>query len=77
MNQNATPRDEWFKSSLSMANGSCLEVRFLTGGGVQVRNSGDHSQGTLTYTDKEWRDFLGGARNGEFDDFGVTAPGPS
>jgi Domain of unknown function (DUF397) len=60
----------WIKSSLSFANGNCVEVQYLTDGGVQVRNSRDHSQGVLTYTAEEWRDFLGGVRNGEFDGFG-------
>lgn len=74
MAQSATPRDEWFKSSLSEGESS-VEVRFLTGGGVQVRNGGGGP--VLTYTDDEWHDFLGGVRLGEFSDFGVKTPGPS
>lgn len=74
MTQNATPRDEWFKSSLS-EGGNSVWVLFPSGGGVQVRKGGDGA--VLSYTDDEWRDFLGGVRNGEFDDFGVTTPGPS
>lgn len=58
---------EWFKSSLSYANGNCVEVQYLTDGGVQVRNSRDRDGGTLTYTAEEWRDFIGGAKLGEFD----------
>lgn len=57
----------WIKSSLSFANGNCVEVQFLTDGGVQVRNSRDPGQGVLAYTRDEWEAFLGGVRLGEFD----------
>jgi hypothetical protein len=70
---NATPRDEWFKSSLAAEDGSAVWVRFPSSGGVQVRGGEDGP--VLTYTDDEWRDFLAGARLGEFNDFGVSAPG--
>lgn len=67
MTQSATPGSGWFKSSLSFANGNCVEVQFLTDGGVQVRNSRDHAQGVLDLTAGEWDAFIGGAKNGEFD----------
>lgn len=70
MAQSGTKRSEWLRSSLSMANGSCAEVQFLTDGGVQVRNSRDPGQGTLTFTAAEWHAFLDGARKGEFDAIG-------
>jgi hypothetical protein len=70
MTQAGTRGDIWIKSSLSFANGNCFEVQFLTDGGVQVRNSRDHSQGILTFTADEWQAFLGGVRNGEFDGTG-------
>ena len=57
----------WFKSTDSFANGGCVEVQFLTDGGVQVRNSRDRDGATLTYTSKEWTSFLAGAKLGEFD----------
>lgn len=57
----------WFKSSLSYANGNCVEVQFLTDGGAQVRNSRHPEGGTLTFTREEWESFLGGVRLGEFD----------
>lgn len=57
----------WFKSSLSFANGNCVEAQFLTDGGVEVRNSRDRQGPSLTFTAGEWRDFLGGVCNGEFD----------
>jgi uncharacterized protein DUF397 len=60
----------WIKSSLSFANGNCVEVADLPGGGVGVRNS-RHSDGpVLRFTADEWDAFLGGVRFGEFDNFG-------
>jgi hypothetical protein len=60
----------WVKSSLSFANGNCLEVSEQPDGTVAVRNSRDHDQGVLRFTPDEWQAFIGGVRNGEFDDFG-------
>jgi hypothetical protein len=48
----------WVKSSLSFSNGNCVEVANLTDGGV------------LQFTPDDWRAFIGGVRNGEFDNFG-------
>jgi hypothetical protein len=59
----------WVKSSLSFSNGNCVEVASLTDGGIGVRNSRDPEGGMLQFTPDEWRAFLGGARNGEFDRF--------
>jgi hypothetical protein len=59
----------WVKSSLSFSNGNCVEVAGLTDGGIGVRNSRDPEGGMLRFTPDEWRAFLGGARNGEFDRF--------
>lgn len=60
----------WVKSSLSFANGNCVEVADLPGGGVGVRNSRDITGPVLRFTPDEWQAFVGGARNGEFDTFG-------
>lgn len=60
----------WIKSSLSFSNGNCVEVASLPGGGVGVRDSKDPSGPVLQFTPGEWHAFLGGARNGEFDQFG-------
>jgi hypothetical protein len=60
----------WVKSSLSFANGNCVEVTGLSGGTVGVRNSRDPRGAVLRFTPDEWRAFIGGVRNGEFDDFG-------
>ncbi len=60
----------WVKSSLSFANGNCVEVAGLPDGGVGVRNSRDSEGLVLRFTPDEWHAFLGGVRNGEFDGFG-------
>jgi len=60
----------WVKSSLSFANGNCVEVSDQPGGAIGVRNSRDREGPVLRFTPDEWQAFLGGVRNGEFDDFG-------
>jgi len=59
----------WIKSSLSLANGNCVEVAGLDGDRIGVRNSRDITGPVLRFTPDEWRAFLGGVRNGEFDAF--------
>ena len=60
----------WVKSSLSFANGNCVEVASLPAGEIGVRNSRDAGGPVLRFTPDEWHAFLGGVRNGEFDSFG-------
>lgn len=60
----------WIKSSLSYANGNCVEVASLSGGEVGVRNSRESGGPVLRFTPDEWHAFIGGVRNGEFDSFG-------
>ena len=60
----------WVKSSLSFANGNCVEVASLPEGEIGVRNSRDVRGAVLRFTPDEWHAFLGGVRNGEFDGFG-------
>jgi hypothetical protein len=67
----------WVKSSLSFANGDCVEVASLSGGQVGVRDSKDTEGPVLRFTPAEWDAFLGGARNGEFDLFGTNLPKPT
>jgi Domain of unknown function (DUF397) len=62
----------WVKSSLSYANGNCVEVSDLPGGTIGVRNSREREGPVLRFTQDEWHAFLGGVREGEFDDFGRT-----
>jgi uncharacterized protein DUF397 len=58
----------WIKSSFSgPTGGNCVEVAFLAGGQVAVRNSRDADGPALIFTSAEWDAFLCGARGGEFD----------
>lgn len=61
---------DWVKSSLSFANGNCVEVTGLGGGSVGVRDSNNPQAPPLVFTRDEWAAFIGGAKNGEFDAFG-------
>ena len=56
---------KWRKSSHSGSNG-CVEVA-LSGDQVAVRDSKDPSGPVLVFTAHEWRAFLDGVRDGEFD----------
>jgi len=58
----------WRKSVHSGAQGNCVEVAALTGGGIAVRNSRDPQGPALIYTRAELAAFLAGAKDGEFDD---------
>lgn len=55
----------WQKSSFS--NNSCVEAAALGDGQVAVRDSKNPAQAVLLYNASEWRAFLAGVRNGEFD----------
>jgi hypothetical protein len=66
----ATGGPKWVKSSLSFANGNCVEVADLAGGEIGVRNSRHPEGAVLRFTPGEWQAFIGGAHNGEFDNFG-------
>ena len=56
----------WSKSSYSQGNGNCVEVTFLDGGGVAVRDSKDPSGPALLFTAGEWDAFSAGMTDGEF-----------
>ena len=60
----------WIKSSLSYANGNCVEVASLPSGEIGVRNSRDSEGPVLRFTSEEWHAFLGGVRNGQYDSSG-------
>jgi hypothetical protein len=60
----------WVKSSLSFANGNCVEVANLPNGEIGVRDSKNSEGPVLRFTPDEWHAFLGGVRNGEFDSSG-------
>lgn len=59
--------DGWRKSSLSGGAGDCVEFARATTGEILLRDSKDPSGPVLTFTPSEWRAFLGGVRNAEFD----------
>jgi hypothetical protein len=71
----ASRGDTWVKSSLSYANGNCVEVADLPEETIGVRNSRDAEGPVLRFTPDEWHAFLGGVRNGEFDAFGRHGSG--
>ena len=57
----------WMKSSYSgPTGGNCVEVAFLAGGQVAVRNSRHPSGPALVFPAGEWDAFLSGARDGQF-----------
>jgi hypothetical protein len=56
----------WVKSSLSFANGDCVQVARLADGRVGIRDSKDPAGPVLRFTPSEWAAFLGGVQNGEF-----------
>jgi Domain of unknown function (DUF397) len=56
----------WLKAHSSTANGQCVEVASATGN-IAIRDSKDPDGPILVYTRSEFRAFLDGARNGEFD----------
>jgi hypothetical protein len=57
----------WRKAQLSVDNGQCVELA-RTGGMIAIRDSKHPAGPVLQYTPTEWRAFLDGAKNGEFDD---------
>jgi hypothetical protein len=58
----------WRKSVRSSAQGNCVELARLVGDGVAIRNSRHPEGPALVFTDAELDAFLGGVKDGEFDD---------
>lgn len=57
----------WRKSSFSGNGGECVEV-VGHDGMILVRDTKDHGHGPVQrFTRAEWRAFVAGVRNGEFD----------
>jgi Domain of unknown function (DUF397) len=66
-NAAALPEATWIKSSHSgPTGGNCVEIAFLAGGEIAMRNSRHPEGSVLLFTRPEWDAFLSGARDGEF-----------
>ena len=60
----AAPR--WVKSSYSgPTGGNCVEVASVGSRRVAVRDSWIPAGQTLVFTDRQWNDFISGAKDGE------------
>jgi hypothetical protein len=61
-------RLQWRKSSYSGGNGgACVEIAVLPDGGRAVRDSKNPDGARLLCPTDEWRAFLTGVKDGEFD----------
>jgi uncharacterized protein DUF397 len=58
----------WLKAQASTYNGQCVEIAAASNA-VAIRDSKDPNGPILVYTHAEFKAFLDGARNGEFDSF--------
>jgi hypothetical protein len=56
-----------FRSSSFCGTGGCVEVAALADGRVAVRDSKDRDRSMQVYSAAEWRAFVAGVKNGEFD----------
>jgi hypothetical protein len=57
----------WFKSRHSGSEDGCVETAFLPDGHVAVRDSKDRAGPVLLYPPREWRAFIAGVKDGEFE----------
>jgi hypothetical protein len=60
-------RAVWRTSSFSGANGQCVQIAFIGGNRVAVRDSKAPQGPVLIFTANEWRTFTRGIKEGEFD----------
>jgi Domain of unknown function (DUF397) len=72
-NAEATPSADkgvstaWRKSTRSVTNGQCVEAATLADGQLAVRDSVDKNGPIAKFTQGEWRTFLKGVKDGNFD----------
>ncbi|MFI6601883.1 DUF397 domain-containing protein [Nonomuraea sp. NPDC050536] len=59
--------EPWRKSSFSAGAGECVEFARGATGEVLIRDSKNPGGPLLTFTPGEWRAFLAGVRNSEFE----------
>jgi hypothetical protein len=57
---------QWRKSSHSISDGHCVEVRAEPDGMIAVRDSKDRAGPVLRFTREEWEALVRGAQAGEF-----------
>ncbi|WP_328407041.1 DUF397 domain-containing protein [Nocardia sp. NBC_00403] len=57
---------QWFKSSRSASKADCVEVAYLEGGAVGVRDSKNPTGPALVFTPGEWDAFTAGVQDGQF-----------
>lgn len=58
---------QWFKSSRSSGSKDCVEVAFVDGGAVGVRDSKNPTGPALVFAASEWDAFAAAASTGRFD----------
>jgi len=59
-------RDRWFLPRRTSNSNTCVETRF-TDDAVYVRNNLRPDAGTAVFTHDEWRVFVAGVRDGDYD----------
>lgn len=57
----------WRKSRHSGTEDACVETAFLPDGDVAVRDSKNRAGPVLRYAPREWRAFIAGVKDGEFE----------
>ena len=62
------PGAQWRKSGRSSAQGNCVELARLSGSEVEIRNSRPPQGAALVFTEAELDAFIGGVKDGDFDD---------